>query len=113
MDNGALAVVLHVRDGGQEKAKAFGVSDLVSKTPAEVTDKLWISGAGTSMLAVTVMKLVEAGRLKLDEPVAGVLPEFPKIFPGWSRTTVRELLGSRTGLPDSVPPLLASRCSDH
>jgi D-alanyl-D-alanine carboxypeptidase len=108
VDDGALAIVLHVRDGEEEAAKAFGVRDLVSKTPAEVTDKLWISGAGTSMLAVSVMKLVEDERLGLDEPVADFLPEFSTIFPRWRRTTVRELLGSRTGLPDYIPPLLGS-----
>lgn len=39
---------LPVRDGEQETAK--------SGRSAEVTDRLWISGAGTSMLAVSVMK---------------------------------------------------------
>lgn len=107
-EQGAPAVILHVRDGEQETAKAFGVRDLESGRAAEVTDRLWISGAGTSMLAVSVMKLVEEDRITLDDPVADILPEFSTIFPGWSRTTVRELLGSRTGLPDYVPPLLAS-----
>lgn len=47
---------LPVRDGEQETAKAFGVRDLKSGRSAEVTDRLWISGAGTSILAVSVMK---------------------------------------------------------
>lgn len=108
VENGAVAVVLHVRNGEQETARGFGVSDLTSGRPAEVGDRLWISGAGTPMLAVSVMKLVEENRLSLDEPVANYLPEFSTIFPDWAKATVRELLGSRTGLPDYVPPLLAS-----
>jgi D-alanyl-D-alanine carboxypeptidase len=60
------------------------------------------------MLAVSVMKLVEENRIGLDDRVADLLPEFSAIFPAWSGTTVRELLGSRTGLPDYVPPLVAS-----
>lgn len=109
---GAPAVVMHVRSGTEETAKALGVSDLGFAKPAQTSDKLWISGAGTPMVAVSVLKLAEEGRVSLDAPVADYLPEFAVIFPSWRRSTIRELLGSRTGLPDYVPSLVASMPAD-
>jgi D-alanyl-D-alanine carboxypeptidase len=105
----APAVVFHVRDGEREDVKAGGVKDLDSKEPAEPGDRAWITGAGTPMVAVSVMKLVEAGTLRLDDPVSAHLPEFVSIFPGWENVTIRHLLGSRSGLPDYFPPLAATR----
>ncbi|MUU72476.1 serine hydrolase [Pseudarthrobacter sp. GA104] len=106
---GAPAVVLHVRNGSQEEAKASGARNLNSREPAEAGDRLWISGAGAPMVAVAVLKLVEKGAIRLDDPVSDHLPEFGAILPGWQRTTIRELLGSRSGLPDYIPSLLESR----
>lgn len=105
LEQGASAVVFHVRDGDRQELKAHGVKDLDSGERADTGDKVWITGAGTPMVAVSVMKLVESGTLGLDDPVSTHLPEFAAIFPGWDGVTVRHLLGSRSGLPDYFPPL--------
>ena len=110
--NGAPAVVFHVRDGDREELRATGVNDLETNRKAVPTDKTWIIGAGTPMVAVSVMKLVEAGTVRLDDPVASHLPEFTTIFPAWDRVTVRDLLGSTSGLPDYFPPLIEARTLD-
>ena len=110
--NGAPAVVFHVRDGDREELRATGVNDLETNRKAVPTDKIWIIGAGTPMVAVSVMKLVEAGTVRLDDPVASHLPEFTTIFPAWDRVTVRDLLGSTSGLPDYFPPLIEARTLD-
>jgi D-alanyl-D-alanine carboxypeptidase len=107
--NGAPAVVFHVRDGDREELRATGVNDLETNRKAVPTDKTWIIGAGTPMVAVSVMKLVEAGTVRLDDPVASHLPEFTTIFPAWGRVTVRDLLGSTSGLPDYFPTLIETR----
>lgn len=109
VENGAPGLVFHVRNGDQVVAKAAGTRNLDSGEPAEPGDKLWISGAGAPMVAVAVLKLAENGALGLDDPAAKYLPEFAAIFPAWERTTIRELLGSRTGLPDYIPALLESK----
>ncbi|MFF2842465.1 serine hydrolase domain-containing protein [Paenarthrobacter sp. NPDC057981] len=110
---GAPAVVFHVRNGDQEDLGATGVKDLESDTKALPTHKTWIIGAGTPMVAVSVMKLVEAGAINLDDPVSIHLPEFTAIFPLWGRVTIRDLLGSTSGLPDYFPPLIESRNLDE
>ncbi|MEV8132781.1 serine hydrolase domain-containing protein [Pseudarthrobacter oxydans] len=112
-EHGAPAVVFHVRDGDQEELRATGVNDLGSNTKAVPTDKTWIIGAGTPMVAVSVMKLVEAGTVSLDDRVSAHLPEFTAIFPAWDRVTVRDLLASTSGLPDYFPPLIESRSLDE
>jgi len=111
--HGAPAVVFHVRKGDQEELSATGVKDLESNTKAVPTDKTWIIGAGTPMVAVSVMKLVEAGTVRLDDSVSTHLPEFKAIFPAWDGVTVRNLLGSTSGLPDYFPPLIESRSLDE
>ncbi|CAN7313719.1 serine hydrolase [Arthrobacter sp. LjRoot78] len=111
--HGATAVVFHVRNGDQEELRATGVNDLESNKKAVPTDKTWIIGAGTPMVAVSVMKLVEVGTVRLDDPVSAHLPEFTVIFPGWERITVRDLLGSTSGLPDYFPPLIESASLDE
>jgi D-alanyl-D-alanine carboxypeptidase len=111
--HGAPAVVFHVRNGDQEELMATGVRDIESNTMAVPTDKTWIIGAGTPMVAVSVMKLVENGSVRLDDPVSAHLPEFTAIFPAWDRVTVRDLLGSTSGLPDYFPPLIESASLDE
>lgn len=111
--HGAPAVVFHVRNGDQKELGATGVNDLESNKKAVPTDKTWIMGAGTPMVAVSVMKLVEVGTVRLDDPVSAHLPEFTAIFPGWDRITVRDLLGSTSGLPGYFPPLIESRSLDE
>ena len=111
--HGASAVVFHVRNGEQEELRATGVNDFESRKKAAPTDKTWIIGAGTPMVAVSVMKLVEAGAVRLDDPVSAHLPEFTAIFPSWDRVTVRDLMGSTSGLPDYFPPLIESRSLDE
>lgn len=108
LEQSAPSVVLQVRHGDQQTVRAYGVKDLDSKEAAEATDRLWITGAGTPMVAVSVLKLVEEGKVALDAPITDYLPEFVSLFPAWQGTTVRELLGSRTGLPDYFPRLAAS-----
>lgn len=111
--HGAPAVVFHVRNGDQEELMATGVRDLKSNSMAIPTDKTWIIGAGTPMVAVSVMKLAETGAVRLEDPVSAHLPEFTAIFPAWDRVTVRDLLGSTSGLPDYFPPLIESASLDE
>ena len=104
--HGASAVVFHVRNGDRQDLEATGVRDQESNAKALPTDKTWIIGAGTPMVAVSVMKLVEAGSVRLDDPVSVHLPEFTAIFPAWDRITVRDLLGSTSGCPTIFRPWL-------
>lgn len=54
---------------------------------------LHIASVSKVITAVTVLKLVDAKKLKLDDLVTSILPEFPH-----KKTTVRMLLNHRSGL---------------
>jgi CubicO group peptidase (beta-lactamase class C family) len=56
-----------------------------------------------ALCAIAAMRVVETGRIKLDEPVAVLWPEFAKN--GKSAITFRELLSHRAGLPALREPL--------
>ncbi|ADB50349.1 serine hydrolase domain-containing protein [Conexibacter woesei] len=67
-------------------------------TSVQVTDATLMSVASLtkSYTATVVLKLVEQGRLRLDDRVARFLPHVPAA----RRVTVRQLLGHTAGYPD-------------
>lgn len=75
---------------------AFGVADSERSVPARPEDGYGIGSVSKSFTAAAVLRLVEQGRVKPDDPVATHLPEFPFESP----VTVRQLLEHRSGLPN-------------
>jgi CubicO group peptidase (beta-lactamase class C family) len=64
-----------------------------------------VASLSKSFTAVGVLQLVQAGRIRLDAPVQGQLPEFTTSDPGAAaRVTVRQLLDQTSGLADSSLP---------
>lgn len=96
---GAVLVVGH--NGQVVYRKAFGARSLEPTREAMTTDTIFDLASLTKCIATTtaVMQLVEAGRIRLNEPVANYLPEFAQN--GKSQVTIRELLTHYSGLaPD-------------
>lgn len=103
----------------------FGSSSPVPGSPPLTDDVyLWAASSTKIYVSVAVMKLVEEGRLNLDDTVDALLPELAalKILtnkqPPWeykdpeSKITYRQLLSHTSGLtckhlscPFTVPPL--------
>ena len=105
LDDGAPAVLIQVRVGGDEWSAAYGVRSLASPTLAETTDPVHVGGITKSMVAVCVLKLAEEGRLELDAPVSTYLPDFNKVMHPPGPVTVRQLLQHRSGMPSVDGPL--------
>lgn len=80
-------------------AKAVGVRNLEKKEPAQLTDQVHIGDITMSMVAVSVMKLVEDGMVRLDDPITEYLPEFENVIHPPGPVTVRSLLNHRSGMP--------------
>jgi CubicO group peptidase (beta-lactamase class C family) len=78
-------------------------------TGAAVTgDSLFrIASLSKSFTALAVMQLVDAGLLRLDDPVQDHLPEFQLADPRAHQITVRQLLDHTSGLTDAVVPELS------
>jgi CubicO group peptidase (beta-lactamase class C family) len=91
---GVQACVL--QDGTQRLSVAFGVADQQAGTPLTDRHLFRIASHSKTFTAVTLLRLVEQGRLRLDDPVAGQLTELAGS--ALARVTVRELLGHGGGV---------------
>lgn len=90
--------VLAVHIPGQETwVGASGFIDRQQSQPLTPTTEMRIASISKVFTAVTVLQLVEEGRLDLDTPVAAW---FPKLVPNAETITVRRLLNHTTGLYD-------------
>ena len=99
---GSAALVL-VQGGKIAAEHGFGVADVETQTPVKPDQSLYlVASVSKAVTAWGVMKLVEEGRLGLDEPVMRHLKRWR--FPGSERyrdkVTVRQLLSHTAGLDD-------------
>jgi CubicO group peptidase (beta-lactamase class C family) len=85
---------------------ATGVRDRVSNVPADGTTVFRIASMTKSFTALAILKLRDAGKLSLEDPVSKWLPEFARL-PLPTRDTaplrIRQLLSHSAGLPEDNP----------
>lgn len=78
--------------------KAYGYADLPNATPNEVDTKFATASAGKAFVAVGILKLVESGRLKLEDAIGNILDcDLKAIDP---LITIKQLLTHTSGIPD-------------
>jgi uncharacterized protein YbbC (DUF1343 family)/CubicO group peptidase (beta-lactamase class C family) len=84
--------------------KAFGHRAVVPDLEPMTVDTVFDLASLTKVVATTtsIMQLVEAGRISLDDPVARHIPEFRRH--GKSKITVRHLLTHMSGLKPGIHP---------
>lgn len=80
LDLGAPAVLIDARIDGEVFSSTGGVRSLETPTPAQVTDPVHVASVTKSMVAVSVLKLVEEGIIQLQDPVGKHLPEFDSLM---------------------------------
>ena len=78
----AGATVLIKQNGKPVYHEAFGVQDVVSKAP--ITDKtiFRLFSMSKAITAVAAMKMLEDGKIKLDDPVSKYIPSFANVKVG-------------------------------
>ncbi len=89
-----------IQNGKVIKLKGYGYANVehqVRVTPATVFE---IGSIGKMFTASLVMKLVEDGKVKLDESIRTYLPEAP---PAWGKVTVRHMLTHTSGITRDNP----------
>ncbi len=86
-----------VRDGRTVVSKGYGLADVGRALPATADTVYRIGSLTKQFTAASVLQLVEAGRLSLDDDLATLLPDFPAQGP---RVTVRHLLNHTSGIKD-------------
>ncbi len=85
-----------IRGGDTLVDAGYGFADLEQRVPATATTLYQIGSITKQFTAAAVMRLVEAGRVGLDDSISGYLQGLP---PAWRRVTVRQLLNHTSGIP--------------
>lgn len=96
---GATAVIIQMKSRVGDWSSADGVRSLEGKEPVQLTDQTHIGDITMTMVAVSVMKLVEEGKVQLDDPIQKYLPDFESIIKPPGPITIRSLLSHRSGMP--------------
>jgi CubicO group peptidase (beta-lactamase class C family) len=90
-------------------ARAFGTSDVATKTAATTATRFRAGSITKMFTAVAVLQLVETGRLKIDEPLATYLPQAPHA----GEVTLRQLLTHTSGIPNYADAAVASGATSN
>ena len=83
-------------DGKILYSKAYGLANVEQKIPATPQTVFGITSITKQFVAATILKLVEQGKLSLDNSIQEYLPEFP--LQG-NDVTIRHLLNNTSGTP--------------
>jgi CubicO group peptidase (beta-lactamase class C family) len=95
-----MAVVV-VKDDSVAFLRGFGVRELGTTDSVGPRTKFGIMSTTKAFTAMLVAMLADSGRVRLDDPVGRVVPEFRLADPYASReVTVRDLLTHRVGFGD-------------
>ncbi len=102
---GAVAVL---RDGKLIYARGFGYADVENKTPVQPDALFRIASVSKPITAVAIMKLVEEGKLRLDDRVAPFIAHLTPapgatVDPRWEQITIRHLLNHTGGWDREKP----------
>ena len=89
--------ILLKKDGKIIFEKGYGVRDLRGKIAIDAQTNFRLASFTKQFTAVAIMLLVHDGKLRYDEPLTEIFPEFPAYG---KQITVRNLLNHTGGLPD-------------
>src|SRR5262249_32081000 len=101
---GAIALV--TRKGKVIREEAFGLSDVENKKPMTPTTLCWIASITKPVTVASAMKLVESGKLSLDDSVEKFLREFAEQKDREGRhheIKVRHLMTHTSGIQPNPP----------
>lgn len=95
-----------VLDGKLVHVRSLGLADVERKIPVTGSTEFRIASMSKSFVAMAALKLRDAGKLRLDDPVVNYLPELRAVqLPTTDSPalTIRHLMTMMTGLPEDNP----------
>ena len=95
--NAPGAAVLVVHNGHPTFSRGYGVTDLRSLHPIDSKTNFRLASFTKQFTATGVMLLVHDGKLRYDDHLTEIFPDFP---PYGKAITIRNLLNHTSGLPD-------------
>jgi len=99
IENGYSGTILIAKDDKVLFQKAYGYANLAHKVPNKIETKFGIASMGKMFTAVSIMKLKEQSKLKLEYTVGKILPNYPNKMVRDS-VTIHQLLTHTSGLSD-------------
>ena len=84
------------RNGEVVFARGYGHADIELGVPAKVESVYRIGSVSKQMTAAAIMRLVEAGKISLDDPLTKYMPDYSTSSPD---VTIRHLLNHTSGIP--------------
>lgn len=87
----AVAVL---KDGKMLDQRVYGLANVETETPVTTTSVFELASLTKQFTAAAVMKLVEDGKVKLDDPITQYIDHAPEV---WAGITVRHLLAHMGG----------------
>lgn len=95
-----------IRNFSVETEYFFGIRALGSPAMIAPNDRWHLGSDGKAMTATLVAKLVDAGALSWERPLAEMLPDLaPRMQPAYRDVTLPDLMSHRAGLPENVSDL--------
>jgi D-alanyl-D-alanine carboxypeptidase len=85
------------KDGKTVYQRAFGVTDLETKTKAKESAAFEIGSLSKMFTATAALILVQEGKLSLDDKLGAILPDVPE---SWRGATISQILNHVSGIPD-------------
>lgn len=96
--NGFNGTVLIAQHGRIVYKGAFGYKTITTRDTLTTQTPFQLASISKTFTSVAVLQLIEAGKLRLDDSVASLIPGFPYD----PAITIRSLLTHRSGLPNYV-----------
>ncbi len=96
-------VVLIAKDGAPIIQRGYGVADVSDRRPFTVDTSFDLASIGKLFTVVSIMQLVERGKLRLTDTVSRHVPELPRAV--GDRITISQLLDHSSGLGELGPTL--------
>ena len=88
-----------LKDGAVIESHTYGLANVELNAPVTSKTVFAIGSITKSMTAIVVMKLVEDGRITLDDLVANYVADLPD---AWAGVTVQHALSNTSGIPDFI-----------
>ncbi len=87
--------VLIAQNGIVLYKNSFGYANIKEKDSLNADSKFQLASLSKTFTAVAILKLVEAGKISLEDSIQKFIPEFP-----YSGVLIKTLLSHRSGLPN-------------
>ncbi|MEU6313121.1 serine hydrolase domain-containing protein [Streptomyces sp. NPDC047014] len=96
-EDGPPGVIAMLTRGDRTEVYTAGVGDIETGRPPHPDDHMRIASIAKAFSGAVALRLVDQGRLSLDDTIGGRLPAQPS---AWHAVTLRQLLQHTSGLPD-------------